>query len=262
MHYCWSCWQRLFDCLFFSQDLVGEVNIITFLRGRYVQVARLIDAGNLLPGAYIYINPFNYFMLRRWASKFDYAYYRVDGIYLTFILKVFLGRSILVARQSFDLTSLAPVVLGYSEREQHKVFVAGGKPGDADQFIQYFSQLYPRIKWIGSCDGYRPESEILSIISESGADMALLGLGNLKQERVACSLAQSNPSGYYFTCGAFISQSANGKALSYYPDWINRYHLRWAYRFVNEPHVIKRVAIYYPIFLLLFLYDVIKNQRV
>lgn len=232
------------------------MKIIPFLNQRYVQVKRLVDDDALPCGAFIYLNPFNYFFLRKNPWLLNVAYYRMDGIYLVSIMRLYLSKALGVVRQSFDMTSLAPVILNYCAQRQLKVFIAGGKPGHADAFISIMTKRFPGIEWVGHCDGYQSEQDVIDHVLDSRAEVALLGLGNIKQESVAGQLAQQKPEGRFFTCGAFISQTASARAVDYYPRWINRYHLRWAYRFAKEPHVIKRVAKFYPVFLIIFVYDV------
>lgn len=235
------------------------MNIIHFLKTKYIQVAKLAKSDDLPLGAFIYLNPFNYFYLRKNLKMLDVAHYRMDGIYLVTLMRLFLPKKLNIERQSFDMTSLAPLVLEYCARNKLKVFIAGGKEGQGNQFIHIMNQNFNDINWVGTCSGYLSEEDIISEVLASKADVALLGLGNIKQESVAGKLAISNPHGRFFTCGAFISQTAKSGAVDYYPVWINRYHLRWAYRFVKEPHVIKRVIQFYPLFFFCFLLDLLKS---
>lgn len=235
------------------------MKIIDFLKFRYVDVVGVSDRNEFKPGAYIYVNPFNYLFLRKNPEILDVSYYRSDGIYLISIFKLFLPKSINFYRQSFDMTSLAPVIFEYCQYNKLSIFVAGGKPGDSDKFKNKVIDKYPDLLWKGHIDGYKSEDEIIAEALSSNADVVILGLGNIKQEQVAYRLA-SLKDGLYFTCGAFISQTANSKKLNYYPDWVNKYNLRWLYRFVTERHVIKRVVKYYPVFLFYFLIDLVRKK--
>lgn len=235
------------------------MKIIDFLKTKYVDVKKLAEENKFEPGAYIYVNPFNYLFLRKRSDITDVAYYRSDGIYLISVLKTFLPKSINFYRQSFDMTSLAPVVFDHCQRNNLSIFIAGGKPGDADKFKVRVSSHFPNLVWKGDIDGYQAEEVIIDNALTSEADVVLLGLGNIKQELVAGKLATLRK-GLYFTCGAFISQTANSKTVHYYPEWVNKYNLRWLYRFFTESHVIKRVVKYYPVFLLFFLRDLINGK--
>jgi UDP-Gal:alpha-D-GlcNAc-diphosphoundecaprenol beta-1,4-galactosyltransferase len=235
------------------------VKISKFLKTKYVDVKKLASENDFKPGAYIYVNPFNYLFLRRRSDITDVAFYRSDGFYLISVLKTFLPNSINFYRQSFDMTSLAPIVFDYCQRNNLSVFIAGGKPDDAAKFKAHLSPHFPELIWKGDIDGYKSEEEIIESVLNANADVVILGLGNIKQESVAGKLACVRE-GLYFTCGAFISQTANSKTIHYYPEWVNKYNLRWLYRFFTESHVIKRVIRYYPVFLFYFLKDLIKKQ--
>lgn len=235
------------------------MKISKFLKTKYVDVKKLANENDFKPGAYIYVNPFNYLFLRKRSDITDVAFYRSDGIYLISVLKTFLPKSINFYRQSFDMTSLAPIVFDYCQRNNLSVFIAGGKPGDASKFKERLSERFPDLLWKGDIDGYKNEDEIIDAVLNANADVVILGLGNIKQESVAGRLA-SLKEGLYFTCGAFISQTANSKTMHYYPQWVNKYNLRWLYRFFTESHVIKRVFKYYPVFLFYFLRDLISGK--
>ncbi|KPZ51756.1 WecB/TagA/CpsF family glycosyltransferase [Pseudoalteromonas sp. P1-25] len=230
------------------------MKIIQFMKTRYVDVKKLAAENRFKSGAYIYVNPFNYMFLRKRPDITEVAFYRSDGIYLITILKAFLPKSLNFYRQSFDMTSLAPIIFEHCQRNNLSIFIAGGKEGDASKFISRVNSNFPDIKWKGDIDGYASESVIIEQVLAADADVVILGLGNIKQERVAAKLATLKE-GLYFTCGAFISQTANSKTVDYYPNWVNKYNLRWLYRFFTESHVIKRVINFYPKFLFVFLKD-------
>ncbi|TMO46496.1 WecB/TagA/CpsF family glycosyltransferase [Pseudoalteromonas ruthenica] len=230
------------------------MSIIDFLKKNYVDIPELIANDKLESGAYIYLNPFNYFYLREQLGTIKDCKYSSDGFYLVSILNAFLPTDFKFRRQSFDMTSLAPLVFEHAQKKGLSVFVAGGKPGEPEVFRRKMTAHYPHVQWAGQVDGFKDDEEIIHAVTNSQADIVLLGLGNIKQERVAVSLHQQHQA-VYFTCGAFVSQTASAKDLKYYPDWINKYNLRWLYRFFKESHVIKRVVKYYLAFLVLFFKD-------
>lgn len=73
----------------------------------------------------------------------------------------------------------------------------------------------------------------------------LVGLGAGLQERFVLDALRGGFSGVAFTCGGFIRQEADA-GERYYPDAINRLHLRAFYRMYREPHTIKRYLLDYP----------------
>ena len=158
-------------------------------------------------------------------------------------------------RQSFDMTSLAPKVFHKAEEEGLNVFICGGTDDDVDKFCKIIKSRYPNLQIIGQRNGYFSDAEFESVKNEitlNSPDILILGLGGQKQEIIASKLTPY-VDGYIFTCGAFISQTT--KKIDFYPKYINKLNLRWAYRFVVEPRTIKRVLISYPLFIVYLLMD-------
>ena len=63
------------------------MKISKFLKTKYVDVKKLANENDFKPGAYIYVNPFNYLFLRKRSDITDVAFYRSDGFYLISVLK-------------------------------------------------------------------------------------------------------------------------------------------------------------------------------
>ena len=234
------------------------MNVIRFLKNNYINVIDYLEMDDIRSGLFIYVNPFNYFHFRKQPELMNVSKYRMDGFFVNSLVSHFCGLRDTGIRQSFDMTSLAPKIFDYCSRKQLSIFFAGGKEGDAERFLEKVTPLFPNLKVAGYCSGYLEDEEVITRVKQSGANVAVLGLGNIKQERTGFKLVNEYDA-LVFTCGAFISQTANSNAQqgAYYPNWINKYNLRWLYRFIKEPHVIKRVAIYYPKFLLFFFKDLL-----
>lgn len=234
------------------------LSVIKFLKNNYINVIGYLEMDDVRSGLFIYVNPFNYFYFRQQPELMNVSKYRMDGFFVNTLVSRFCGLKGTGVRQSFDMTSLAPKIFDYCSRKELSIFFAGGKVGDVEKFIDKIRPLYPDLKIAGHCSGYLDGEEIIEKVKQSQANVVVLGLGNIKQESVGYQLFCQYEA-LVFTCGAFISQTANSEAGegSYYPDWINNYNLRWLYRFVKEPHVIKRVAVYYPKFLLFFFKDLL-----
>lgn len=223
------------------------MTIRDYLLTRHVNVSERINTVGLAPCCILYINPLNYPLFRDGSLELADTYFVLDGIFMTKLLGLLLhGDTRYFPRQSFDMTSLAPEVLAYCEQRGLSIFFAGGSELEIDRFTTFINGRYPRLKILGTSHGYRPDCEIISLISKLEPDVVLLGLGNGKQEQVAVEAIRRHPA-VYFSCGAFISQTSNSADGIFYPDTINRFHLRWLYRFFREPRVLKRVAVHYPL---------------
>lgn len=230
------------------------MNIIKFLQTRYIDVIDEIEEDSIRGKVIIYVNPMNYFYLRKNKKMLDRLYYRMDGIFFITIVRLFLLKKKKVRRQSFDFTGFADQALSYASYNNLKVFVAGGTENENILFQKKIKSSYPNLLINGHINGYECETKISNYIRAESHDVVILGLGNIKQERVASKLMIGKNT-IVFTCGAFISQTATSKHLKYYPKFINKFNLRWLYRFIKEPYTIIRVFKYYSIIPLILIYD-------
>jgi exopolysaccharide biosynthesis WecB/TagA/CpsF family protein len=199
------------------------------------------------PLTIVYLNPstYNYFRGRSHLLS-GVTGFRFDGFFMVFILRLFGMR--ISGRQSFDLTSLAPMVFQVAVEKKYKVFFCGGTDKDVCMFKARIEELFPGIRVCGVRGGYFSDDESESVIDDISAaepDLVILGLGGVKQERFAVELSKRLRS-HIFTCGAFISQTA--VRAEYYPKWVKKFGFRWLYRFYREPRVIWRVLRHYPLF--------------
>lgn len=231
-----------------------------FILNNYRNFYSLMQHDCLVPGAYIYLNPFNYFFLRRQVYSPD-VFYRTDGLFVTTLVKFVLRKRSTVVRQSMDFTSLAPLLFEICSSRSYSVFISGAKSDELDTFLELVHQKYPTLGIVGSVDGYVAFDILENEIRQTQPDIVLLGLGNIKQEDAALRLKTLFPSMCFFTCGAFISQVGSHSKLSFYPDFVNNINIRWLYRFFTEPRVISRVFRYYPVFLFVFFFDLLRGMK-
>lgn len=192
----------------------------------------------------MYLNPRNVdFILCK--LSLDKVSYRVDGIYFTTLLNALFPLSNRRKRQSFDFTSLAGPCFKSFQESKARLFVAGGTEEEVRRFSLIVTERYPQLNIVGVCSGYLEYDAVLTQVDKCDAEVVLLGLGNIKQEMFGSRLV-SDKEIPVFTCGAFISQTAKSGRDKYYPTWINKFHLRWLYRFFIEPHTLVRVIRHYP----------------
>jgi N-acetylglucosaminyldiphosphoundecaprenol N-acetyl-beta-D-mannosaminyltransferase len=232
--------------------------MFTFIKEKIVDVELLLADNKV--GSVIYLNPstYNYFRKNMGLIK-NIDGVRFDGLFMSSFLKLF-GVKV-PKRQSFDMTSLAPRVFNKAEKEGLKIFICGGTDDDVHKFSKIIKNRYSNLQIVGKRNGYFSDAEFEKVkdeITEYNPDILILGLGGRKQEIMA-SMLTPYINGYIFTCGAFISQTT--KKIDFYPRYIDKLNLRWAYRFVVEPRTIKRVLISYPLFVVYLLIDFIKYKK-
>ena len=215
--------------------------------------------------AITFMNPYSYLLLRRSPEVLEQltAVY-CDAITSARLSSLCLGKTI--PRISFDYGSLAKTFFTQLDKYKVPMYFFGSDPDALERSYQVFTQSYPNLKVVGKQHGYYAESEYISILQQivaSGAKFVVIGLGTPKQDQAAVDLVRlARTEGKHihcFTCGGFLTQSAD--KLQYYPEWINRFHLRWLWRVLHERHVLGRLLKEYPKFFGKFIKDLYSGRR-
>ena len=211
-------------------------------------------------GIYTFINPYSYMLLRKSKvlDQFDKIF--VDGISLVKLLHVFGIRTV---RRSFDMTSLAPLVFETSISKNLTIYFLGSTQEDIENFIGTIRKTYPKLNIIGYRNGYFEDEEertrTISDLLEKSPDVVIAGMGTPYQENFLIDLKKVGWNGKGFTCGGFIHQTA--KEIDYYPSFFDKNNLRWFYRMIDEPKLIKRYFLQYPVSICLLLLDLGRYRK-
>lgn len=164
-----------------------------------------------------------------------------------------------IPRISFDYGSLAMDVFALCGKYQVPVFFLGGSAENIERAVTNVKEQHPDVPIAGHHHGYidGDEDAVVQQIIASGAQYVIIGMGTIKQEQMAQRvIAGASVLGVNitcFTCGGFLTQAS--EKLQYYPQWINRAHLRWLWRLCKEEHVLGRLLREYPKFVYYFLKD-------
>lgn len=219
------------------------------------------DSTDLKKGLSTFLNPYSFYMLndkKELLSKFDRIY--CDGIIFVILVRLI---GIKVNRVSFDMTSLAPIVFDEAEKKGLSLAFIGGEEGIVEKAIDNFKQRYPYLNVCFSHSGFfcdtEKRTEVLKNIVKVNPDIVIVGMGAVLQELFLVDLAKEGWSGCGYTCGGFLHQSES-KVGDYYPKYINRLNLRWAYRIFKEPKLAKRYFIVYPKSVFLFIKKAFFNK--
>jgi len=183
----------------------------------------------------------------RAVARFDMVL--PDGIGLSKAAEALHG--VPAARISFDSTSLALEVFGEAQRRGSRVLLVGGAPGVAERAAARIRESYPHLRIVGALDGYGSRQETVARIAALAPDIVVCGMGAVAQEDMLLALSEAGWRGCGFTCGGYLDQLSGG--LHYYPGWVDRLNLRWAYRLAREPRRLgRRYLADYPQFVLAF----------
>lgn len=210
-----------------------------------------------LKGIFTFINPFSYLKIRTQSAELiEFDNLGFDGISMCIVWKIL--HHIDVKRTSFDFTSFAQIVFDLIERTGKSLYIIGSKHNEIEQFIEKISQQYTRLNISGYRNGYftgdADRTESVNTIIALNPDIVIVGMGAGIQEKFLIDLKKAGWSGCGFTCGGFIHQTAKA-GIQYYPQYINKLHLRWLFRIFDEPKLFKRYVFQYPVGVLFMILD-------
>jgi len=199
-----------------------------------------------------FLNPYS--LLKIFESKTNLDRFDkicIDGIALKIFLE-FVYRETKIERLSFDFTSIANLVFEKAAANKEKGFILGSDKVSNDVFLEKITEMFPEIKLEGRSGYFDNDKEFthfLSTLSDPMSaikpDFIVIGMGAVKQEEAAITLMNLGFEGRIYTCGGFIHQTAFSGG-EYYPVWIDKCNLRFAYRMYKEPSTIRRYLIDYP----------------
>lgn len=205
--------------------------------------------------AITFINPFSYLIVRNEHEVIE----GMDAMYTDAISSAKIFSTLLdtkLPRISFDLGSFAKHFLTVCNEKAIPIYFIGAKPEEIEKAMSQFKSRYPDLNIVGYRDGYfNNDEQVAQDIVATGAEFVVCGLGTPKQDQFALRLKEVGKGQIkqIYTCGGFIHQSS--EKVQYYPDFINKYNLRWLYRMFDSSYVFKRLVKDYPLFSLVVLKD-------
>ncbi|CAM3454806.1 MULTISPECIES: WecB/TagA/CpsF family glycosyltransferase [Halomonas] len=202
-----------------------------------------------------FINPFSLGVVAQELSSEECAKIKfyADGIAIVIYARLFKNKKI--TRTSFDDTSLAPVVFNHALQQNSTVTLVGGTEDNIQKAKMLLEIKYPGLQVVLARSGYfNSDDEYKLFLKQSNStDILIVGMGAGKQERVLLDMRESGWKGTGFTCGGYLDQLVEAKGLDYYPELVNKLHLRWLYRIFKEPRRLsKRYFKDYPYYLIKF----------
>lgn len=206
---------------------------------------------------YTFLNPVSYLD----ALKKQELFGRFDGIFADGSLMVTAIRLLYgskVIRRSFDMTSVAPILLDYAQNNNKSIYVVASKQEQVEKAVSIFQKRFPKINFAGYRNGYftneEEQNDEARHIVEVDPDYLIVGMGAIKQEEFLLKVKNAGFRGIGFTCGGFIHQTAKDQ-IDYYPAWVDRMNIRFLYRMWKEPHTRKRYFIAGLIFPVRFVWE-------
>lgn len=191
---------------------------------------------------YTFLNPVSYLSAldnKAMFTRFDGIF--ADGSILVAAIKTIYGKH--VTRRSFDMTSIAPELLSFAETNKKTVYVVASQQEQVEKAVGIFKERYADLCVCGYRNGYftsemEMDREAERIVALN-PDFLIVGMGIVMQEKFLLKVHDKGYKGIGFTCGGFIHQTAKNE-IDYYPAWVDRLNLRFAYRIYKEKHTRKR----------------------
>lgn len=204
---------------------------------------------------YSFINPFSLGVVAQELSddECERINFYADGIAVVIYARLFKNKKI--TRTSFDDTSIAPIVYNYALQQKYSVTLVGGTEENIIKAKQLLETKYPGINIMLVRSGFFQNSEEYALFLQKAlsTDILIVGMGAGKQERTLLDMRALGWKGTGFTCGGYLDQFVEAKGQDYYPDFVNKFNLRWLYRIFKEPRrLLKRYLKDYPYYLIKF----------
>lgn len=192
---------------------------------------------------YTFLNPVSYLDALKHKDlfgQFDGIF--ADGSLLVAAIKMCYG--VKVTRRSFDMTSVAPQLLEYAQREGKSIYIVASRQEQVERTVEIFKEHYDGIHIIGYRNGYFTDDKAMDEeakhITDLNPDFLVVGMGAIMQEKFLLKVKAAGYQGIGFTCGGFIHQTASNETEDYYPEWVDNMNIRFLYRMWKEPHTRKR----------------------
>ena len=205
-----------------------------------------------------FLNPFSYLGLRKTKKDLKDFNIKIDGGLLVVLLKLFGFNS---KRESFDMTSLAPVIFNKAIGDKKSIYFVGTKPKVIDIAVKNIKEKFPELNICGYNHGYIKKEDrenIFNTIIRIRPDYVICGMGTPLQEDFLIDLQARGWNGEGYTCGGFLHQTAD--KIQYYPYLINKLGLRAFYRMYDEPKLLFRYFIDYPKAIVVIIYDLLRYR--
>lgn len=193
---------------------------------------------------YTFLNPVSYLD----ALKHKELFMQFDGIFadgtlVVKMIKTFYHRRI--EKREFDMSSMAKELFNYAVEKAKSIYIIASKQEEIEKAVGKIKNEYPNLRIIGFRSGYfknaQEESSVISQVISFSPDYLIVGMGAVKQEEFLLKAKNSGFEGIGFTCGGFITQTANyTEGIDYFPEWTVRFNVRFLYRLYKEPHTRKR----------------------
>jgi N-acetylglucosaminyldiphosphoundecaprenol N-acetyl-beta-D-mannosaminyltransferase len=147
-------------------------------------------------------------------------------------------------RQGND--DICPKVFALSAQKNYKNFLFGSAPGIVERASANLQKAYPRLPVVGAVHGYwdvlsghpgwfedEDNDRLVREINRAQPDILHVGLPTPIQQNWVWKNVEALDVPVIITGGSYLDHLA--ERIQWYPTWINKFRLGWAYRLYREP---------------------------
>jgi N-acetylglucosaminyldiphosphoundecaprenol N-acetyl-beta-D-mannosaminyltransferase len=217
----------------------------------WVTIIQKISDFEINKGLTTFVNPYSMLLLKsRYDISCNIDNWYIDGISLVNTMNRHYKLNL--KRFSFDDTSLAPIVFNHAKKNNLTLAIIGTKEEYIHKAVEVIENKYD-VKVSYSHNGFfsiQERKKCFEFIKKNKFDVVICGMGTPNQETFLIDLQEYGWNGYGYTCGGYLHQIAKKK--DYYPSFFDKFDIRWIYRIIDEPKLLIRYFVDYPIFFIKF----------
>ena len=134
---------------------------------------------------------------------------------------------------------IANELLKIGNELEKSIYFFGSKQEVIDDLLKVVNEKYPKLKVIGSCNGYvKNKDEVFEEILKLKPDICLVALGIPSQEKLIYKYINKFDKGIFVGVGGSFDVISGHKKRA--PKLFIKLNLEWLYRIICEPSRLKR----------------------
>lgn len=130
-----------------------------------------------------------------------------------------------------------PILYENAQKQKWSFFLLGATENVLIKATASIQNAFTDLKIVGTHHGYlakkEEEMQVIEEINRSKADIVLVGMGHLKQEKWMVTYQDDIQASFLIGVGGYFDHVA--RRIDCYPSWIYKLRLNWAYRLIKEP---------------------------
>ena len=221
------------------------LNFINLISKKKIDYKKLLNKSKERTISITFVNPLNFKIILNYPEyletlkNFDYVF--ADGMLLAKISSIL--RKEKIDRLSGDGNSFIKEIMPLLIEKNSRISLIGTDEESIQKALKIFEDSGFHISFYrnGYFKNTNERMECIKQINNVNPEVILIGMGAPQQDFMIEEIIKSGWRGLIFSCGGYFHQVADSNKTNYYPHFINKLNLRWAFRIIKEPKkMIKR----------------------